>query len=278
MASDKSNEEVEEPISEEIDSLNNEEVEDEDDDDDDGEDDSESISKSNEKKKKKKIHKLSLEETEDFNAKLLKRGVVYLSRIPPRMGPTKAKALLGEFGVVTRIYLEEEDKAARKRRQRASGTQGGKRYNEGWVEYESKKVAKRVAQSLNNTPITMHKRNVHYGDLWNIKYLNRFQWSHLTEKVAYERRIREQKLKIEMMQARKENQAYSNLVEAGKTMDRIQARRRKREEKGITGSGKDAKKQKHNEGKKPTRKFKQNKPVSGKADRVAKTAILNSLV
>ena len=123
-----------------------------------------------EHKKKKKVHKLSLKETENFNEKLRRRGVVYLSRIPPRMGPTKVKALLGEYGTVTRVYLEEEDKAARKRRLRVSGSKtGGKRYNEGWVEFEDKKVAKRVALALNSNPITNHKRSVHADDIWNIK-------------------------------------------------------------------------------------------------------------
>mmetsp|Transcript_7848 Transcript_7848/g.9795 ORF Transcript_7848/g.9795 Transcript_7848/m.9795 type:complete len:270 (+) Transcript_7848:62-871(+) len=239
----------------------------------------EELTQQMETKKRKKVHKLSLEETEDFNAKLKRRGVIYIGRIPPRMGPTKAKALLGEFGVVTRIYLEEEDKSARKRRQRATGSHGGKRYTEGWVEFEDKKVAKRVAVALNNTPITNHKRSVHYGDLWSMKYLNKFQWSHLTEKVAYERRVREQRLKIEMMQARKENQAYSKLVEAGKTMDRIESRRRRREERESNDDGHNTKKNKIAESaKKPTRKFRQNKPVSDRNDKAAKAAILNSLV
>jgi len=35
-------------------------------------------------KKQKKIHKLSLTETEDFNKKLKKRGVLYVARVPPR--------------------------------------------------------------------------------------------------------------------------------------------------------------------------------------------------
>jgi len=232
------------------------------------------------KKKKKKVHKLFLEETEDFNARLKRRGVIFIGRIPPRMGPTKAKALLGEFGVVTRIYLEEEDKSARKRRQRATGSRGGKRYTEGWVEYEDKKIAKRVALALNNAPITNHKRSVHYGDLWSLKYLSKFQWSHLTEKVAYERRVREQRLKIEMIQARKENQAYSKLVEAGKAMDKIEARRRKREERENNGDVQDTKKKRKlsDSVKKPARKFRQNKPVSDQHDKATKAAILNSLV
>ncbi len=227
-----------------------------------------------EKKTSKKPHTLSLVATEDFNAKLKKRGVIYLARVPPRMGPTKVKQILSDFGVVTRIYLEPEDKAAKKRRQRATGSKsGGKRYKEGWIEYENKKVAKRVASSLNNMPITNHKRSVHYGDLWSMKYLSKFQWAHLTEKVAYERRMREQKLRIEMVHARKENQTYSNLVEAGKVMDRVDERRKKREAKN--GDEVLAKKSKPDRN---TRKFKQTKPVSEKNDRKAKKSVLGSLV
>jgi ESF2/ABP1 family protein len=224
---------------------------------------------------RKKPYQLSLEASEDFNAKLKRRGVIYIARIPPRMGPSKVKTLLSEFGVVTRVYLEEEDKAARKRRQRATGSKsGGKRYKEGWVEYEDKKIAKRVAETLNNTPITNHKRSVHYGDLWNLKYLRKFQWDHLTEKVAYERRVREQKLRIEMINARRENQAYSDLVEAGKVMDRIDERRKKRKSKDKEEKGKV---EIDDEGHR-TRRFKQNKPVEDEGDKSAKKAVLGALM
>jgi ESF2/ABP1 family protein len=176
---------------------------------------------------KKKIHKLSLTKTQDFNETLRKRGVVYIARIPPRMNPTKLKALLSDFGDVTRIYLVEEDASNRKRR-RKNGGSGSKRYTEGWVEFGQKKIAKVVAQNLNNTPISNHKRDYHCGDLWNLKYLSKFQWSHLTEKVAYERRVREQKLRVEMMQAKRENASYTQLVETGKKLDQIENRKRKR--------------------------------------------------
>jgi ESF2/ABP1 family protein len=79
------------------------------------------------------------------------------------MTPTKIKALLTEFGEVTRIYLVEEDPTVRKRRKKEHGKSGGKRYVEGWVEMVSKRTAKHIAQSLNNTPISMQKRNPHYG-------------------------------------------------------------------------------------------------------------------
>lgn len=183
----------------------------------------------NAKKRSKKFRKLKLSATEDFNAKLRKRGVVYLSRVPPRMGPAKVKTLLSDFGVITRVYLVEEDKTVRKKRRKAGGS-GGKRYTEGWVEFESKKAAKLVGETLNMTRVTNHKGSIHYDDLWNIKYLRGFKWSHLTEKVAYERRVREQKLRVEMMEVRRENASYIAQVEAGKKLDYIEDRRRKRQE------------------------------------------------
>lgn len=72
--------------------------------------------------KQKKIRKLKLTATEDFNAKLQKRGIVYLARIPPRMGPSKVKTLLSDFGPISRIYLAEEDKSIRKKRRKAGGS------------------------------------------------------------------------------------------------------------------------------------------------------------
>ena len=96
-------------------------------------------------KKPRKIHQRSLTETEDFNKKLKKRGCIYVARVPPRMTPTKIKALLGEHAEVTRVYLVEEDASVRKRRKKEYGGSGGKRYIEGWVEFASKKKAKHTA-------------------------------------------------------------------------------------------------------------------------------------
>ncbi len=52
--------------------------------------------------------------------------------------------------------------------------------------------------------------------------------------MAYERRMREQKLTMEMMQAKKENAAYIAMVEAGRKVDKIeQKRKQKAEKKGV---------------------------------------------
>uniref|UniRef100_A0A7R9WTN4 RRM domain-containing protein n=1 Tax=Craspedostauros australis TaxID=1486917 RepID=A0A7R9WTN4_9STRA len=221
------------------------------------------------RKSTKKVHRLSLKKTEDFNAKLLRRGVVYIARIPPKMTPTKVKALLSQFAEVTRVYLVEEDATVRKRRKKNGGG-GGKRYIEGWIEFASKRKAKRIAHSLNTTPISTYKRDPHCGDLWNLKYLSKFKWSHLTEKVAYERRVREQKLRVEMMQARRENAAYVHMVETGKKLDRIEERKRKRGEAGAV-SYKEGRKGKHS-------RHNQTRPIDGHDKKAAKTAVLAGLV
>jgi ESF2/ABP1 family protein len=179
--------------------------------------------------RKKKVHRLSLAKTTDFNEKLGRRGVVYVARVPPRMTPTKVRSLLGEHGAVTRVYLSEEDPSARRRRRKQMGGGGrSKRYTEGWVEFEDRALARHVAANLNATPVTNRKRSPHHGDLWALRYLPRFRWGHLTEKVAYERRVREQRLRLETMQARRETAAYRELVEAGKKLDRIEERRKRR--------------------------------------------------
>lgn len=219
---------------------------------------------------KKVIRKLNLSTTTNYNAILAKRGILYLSRIPPRMTPSKLKTLLSDFGEVTRIYLVEEDKSVRKKRRKAGGT-GYKRYTEGWVEFASKKVAKSVGETLNTTRISNYKRSVHYDDVWNVKYLKGFKWSHLTEKVAYERRVREQKLRVEMMEIKKENALFVKELERGKALDYIEDRRRKKQKSNRNEEDGDGEK-------KRKWKVRQKKPLEGGGERSTKGAILGSLV
>ena len=86
--------------------------------------------------------------------------------------------------------------------------------------------------------------------------------------------MREQKLRIEMVHARRENQAYSNLVEAGKVMDRIENRRKKRKVNSSSATASES----NGDAARKTRKFKQTKPVSDNSDKRAKKSVLGSLV
>lgn len=56
------------------------------------------------------------------------------------------------------------------------------KYVEGWVEFEDKKLARQLAAALNGTQVGGKKGNFWYDDLWNMLYLPRFKWHHLTER------------------------------------------------------------------------------------------------
>lgn len=48
-----------------------------------------------------------------------------------------------------------------------------KHFTEGWVEFESKKIAKFVVDTLNNKQVSTRKKSRFYDVIWNIKYLPR---------------------------------------------------------------------------------------------------------
>ena len=153
----------------------------------------------------------------DYNTQMSQRGIIYVARIPPHMTPMKMKHLLSQVSgstTVTRIFCQV-DPSSQKRK-------GPKRYIEGWVEFDNKQMAKQIAASLHQQRISNIKRNVHYDDTWCMKYLgSQFTWNHLTEKVAYERRIREQQLRLETMHDQKQIQHYQ---QAYTTQTHIQQR------------------------------------------------------
>jgi ESF2/ABP1 family protein len=130
----------------------------------------EESSKKKKKKKRLDLEAMAAEDAADggFLEQLRKRGIIYISRVPPQMTPSKIKTLLGTHGEITRIYLEEEDKSVRKRRKKSGGS-SSKRYNEGWIEFADKRLAKRIALSLNTTKITNKKKSYHADDIWNLK-------------------------------------------------------------------------------------------------------------
>lgn len=76
-----------------------------------------------------------------------------------------------------------KDPSVRKRRIKFGGNKK-QNYTEGWVEFKDKRIAKRVALTLNGNTVGGKKRNYHHDDIWNIKYLSKFKWTHITEKIG----------------------------------------------------------------------------------------------
>ena len=62
-----------------------------------------------------------------------------------------------------------------------------------------KRVAKAIALALNNTPIGGKKRSYYHDDLWNMKYLSKFKWTHLTEKIGISVATLRMKLKFSIL-------------------------------------------------------------------------------
>jgi ESF2/ABP1 family protein len=179
------------------------------------------------KTKKKKNRRRLLEEQAKVGGK---RGICYLSRIPPHLKPLKLRHLLSQFGEVLRIYLAPEDAAARRmRRKRVKGGNSGKNFTEGWVEFAHKSVAKKVAEMLNGESMEANRRrSAYHYDLWNIKYLRKFKWENLTEEIAYKNAVREQRLAAEISAAKKERDFYLSRVDQSRAINSMEERKRKR--------------------------------------------------
>ena len=69
------------------------------------------------------------------------------------------------------------------------------------------------------------RRSAYYSDLWAIKYLSKFKWDHLTEEIAYQARVREQKQAAEISAAKKERDFYLARVDQSKALDAMEARK-----------------------------------------------------
>ncbi|XP_017296946.1 activator of basal transcription 1 [Kryptolebias marmoratus] len=152
-------------------------------------------------------------------------GIIYLGHIPPMLRPKHLRNMLSAYGEIGRIFLQPEDRQVR-RKKKKSGT---RRCNfvEGWVEFRDKRIAKRVAASLHNTPMGTRRRQRFFSDLWNIKYLHRFQWTHLSERLAYEQTVLQQRLRAEVSQAKRETNFYLNNVEKSTHLDKMRKKRQR---------------------------------------------------
>ncbi|KAM3376750.1 pre-rRNA-processing protein ESF2 [Capsicum galapagoense] len=187
-----------------------------------GEDERGDEAKTKVRKVKKK--KKSLKEV----VKAEKRGVIHVSRVPPRMDHVKLRQVLSQFGEIQRIYLVPEAAAAQMNRKRAGGFRG-QAFSEGWVEFTKKSVAKRVANMLNGQQIGGRKRSSFYYDIWNVKYLSKIKWDDVTDEIAQRHAVREQKLALELSAAKRERDFYLTQVDKSRALSSIEERIKKKQ-------------------------------------------------
>ena len=160
------------------------------------------------------------------------RGILYISRIPPKMTPGILRELLTPYGEISRIFLtpkQQERQMKKKKQARTDDRQKpfcGLGFVEGWIEFFQKRAAKMAADMLNCNPISRVGGKKRFADdLWNLKYLPKFTWTHLTDQLTYEKAVREQRLKAEISQAKKTNQLYMQKVERAREIDAIQRKK-----------------------------------------------------
>ncbi|CAC9889967.1 unnamed protein product [Aureobasidium pullulans] len=124
-----------------------------------------------------------------------KTGVIYISRIPPFMKPATLKHYLTPYGEIGRVFLTPEDPVAQKQR------------------------------TLNGNIIGGKKGNFYHDDMWNMKYLTGFKWSHLTEQIANENAERAARLRAEVARTRRENKSFVEDVERSKMLEGMRAKK-----------------------------------------------------
>lgn len=154
-------------------------------------------------------------------------GILYLGHIPPRMRPKHVRNMLSVYGEIGRIFLQPEDRCIKRKKKKAGSKSSS--FTEGWVEFRDKRIAKRVAASLHNTPMANRRRSPFSSDLWCIKYLHRFQWCHLSERLAYEQTVYHQRMRTEISQAKKETNFYLASVEKSQNLQKL---KKKKDKKG----------------------------------------------
>ncbi|ORX45433.1 hypothetical protein BCR36DRAFT_585744 [Piromyces finnis] len=255
---------------------------DDNDDENDNENDIEVNENENEKKQKKIKKPLSESKLKKFNIQHNRTGVVYLSKIPPFMKPIKIRHLLSKYAKIGRIYLAAEDEKIARRRKKYGGNKK-RNYTEGWVEFLEKREAKLVVKHLNNNIIGGKKSSWYHDDIWNMKYLHGFKWIHLTERIAYEKAVRNQKLKAEMAQASRESNVILRNVEKAKMIESMEKRKleklndeaepsqKKAKTSEDTSSNNNTDSFQNPETLKIIRKYKQRKPVNPEK----KTVVIN---
>ena len=194
----------------------------------------------------------------EIKEKIRRSGLIYISNIPLGMTVNSFRKLLGDYGI-ERIYLVPlPEKISDENGKKIQG------YKEGWIEFEDKIFAKLCEYQLNGKPIGGNKKCPYKDDLWTIKYLHKFKWHNLMEKINFDKNVRKNLLKTEIKQGIRENNFIIKNYEKSKAINK---KRKREEEDNKQEKNNDEKNEfnkeesKEDEKIKLKKKFKQKKPI-----------------
>lgn len=164
--------------------------------------------------------------------KAAKRGVIYLSRIPPFMRPNTVRQLLSTHGSITRLFLTPEAPVSYASRKKSGGNKK-RSFIDGWVEFSRKKDAKICVEAINGHIVGGKKGGWYRDDVWNAKYLRGFGWEDLMESVRREEREREEKIRVGVSREGKERREFLRGVEMGKVEEGKRKKKENREARKV---------------------------------------------
>jgi ESF2/ABP1 family protein len=134
---------------------------------------------------------------DNFKEKVKRSGVIYISYIPEGMTVSFLRKKLQKYGANRVFLVPDTSNSKSKKRQN---------YKEGWIEFTDKIMAKLCEYEISGKIFGGKKRNNKFREeIWNLKYLNKFKWHHLMEKLQFNKKLREHRMKAELSQSKREN-------------------------------------------------------------------------
>jgi len=152
-----------------------------------------------------------------YKEKIKRSGVIYISYIPEGMTVSILRRNLEKFGV-NRIYLVPDLNSGKSKKRQ--------NYKEGWIEFKDKLMAKLCEYELNGKILGGKKRNNKFREeIWNLKYLNKFKWHHLMEKLQFNKKLREHRMNAELSQIKRENNFIVEKFELSRKINYLNKKR-----------------------------------------------------
>jgi len=211
-----------------------------------------------------------------------KPGIIFLSTIPLGMNVSQTTSFFSEYGKVGRVFLQPDTKGEKIKGGGGSGQEKlAKNFKEGWIEFLSKSVAKQVAKELNTTQVGGKRKSKAHSQLWNLKYLPRFKWIHLSERLAYETAVRQQRMRTEISQVKRESEHFKTCVDQKKRQKKSKREKpendlkpfefNQKETDEVVRKRKRANEDSIDESESPTKRKKTKKSKSGKEKKTKKS-------